>query len=353
MNREVVVTGAGALTPLGATLAETRAAFLAGRRGIGPCRAFDASPFASADAGEVPGFDPRDHFRATKALKVADRRSRLAVAAASMALASAGWHAETGDRLGVLVGTSTFDLQMAKLAAAVFPDAARATQEIPFFAERALSGVTPLWLLTVLPNMASSHVGMQLSASGPNSTIMSDAAAGLQAIGEAADWIRRGECDAALAGGADTIVTPAAFAAAAQDGRGVPPAEGAAMLMLEDAESAGRRGAPVAGRVRGYATATGACAESRAIGAALRESGWTARDIDGVCGPDVDRIDGFDPGARRLSILAAMGDTVAAASPAALAIALGGGFGTRVLCVAPAGIGPAAALAIEMVTQLP
>lgn len=347
--REVAITGAGAVTPLGATLDATRAALAAGRVATGPCRAFDASAFRAPDAGEVPEFDVRSHFRMTKALKVTDRRSRFAVAAAAMALESGAWGARAGDRLGVLVGTSTFDLQVGRLASAVFPDPARATTDIPFFGERILSGVTPLWLLMVLPNMTSSHVGIQLSASGPNSTIMSDEAAGLQALGEASEWIRRGECEAVLAGGADTIVTPAGFAALAQaDAARTPPAEGAAMLLLEDGDGARGRGATIRGWLRGYGTATGPCATSRAIGQALRDSGWAAADIDCVCGGEVAGIEGFRPDARRVSVAGAIGNAAAAGAPASLAVALSAEAGSRLLCLVAEGVGPAAAIAVEV-----
>ena len=351
--RQAVITGAGAVTPLGASLAATRAALLAGRSALAPCRAFDAAGFAVADAGEIgDDFDPRVHFRAPKALKLADRPTRLAVAAAAMALADGGWPEGAGDSLGVALGISSFDLHADKIAAALWPDeAGRAAADIPFMADRVLSGLTPLWLLTMLPNMTSAHVAIQFGATGPNTTVMSDAAAGLQAIGEAAAWVRAGECAAVLAGGTDSMLTPTFFAAREQHGAfgtTPPPAsEAAAVLLVEDAAQAAARAAVALAAIAGYGSATGACAESRAIGAALAESGWTPDAVDCVCARDAEAVRGFRDGVRRVSMGGAMGDAVAANAPVALAAALGGAWGRRVLCVVPADVGPAAALAIE------
>jgi 3-oxoacyl-(acyl-carrier-protein) synthase len=260
-GRRVVVTGIGAVTPFG-DLAETRRALAEGRRAVtGRSRYGGPAP-----AAELRDFDPRPHFRIPKALKLTDRRTQMAVAAASMAMADAG--AGPGgidpDRLGVIVGSSGSDLQAEDLARATADPAHRAAEDIPFFAERILSGLNPLWLLVNLPNMASAHVAIQLDARGPNSTVMTDWIAGAQAIGEGAAWIRSGEADAVLAGGADVGVLPFALASYEQaelfrGDAGVPEpfavSEGAAVLLLEDEEHALRRGARIRAEIAGYASA--------------------------------------------------------------------------------------------------
>ena len=274
-ERRVVVTGIGAVTPLG-DLSATRRALSAGR-----CAVSAGSRFGGGMAtAEVRDFDPRPHFRVPKALKLTDRRTQMAVAAASMAIED-GRAAGGGidpDRLGVVIGSSGSDLQAEELGRATADPAHRAADDIGAFADRILSGLNPLWLLVNLPNMASAHVAIQLDARGPNSTVMTDWIAGVQAIGEGAAWIRAGEADAVLAGGADVGVLPFALASYEQAGLFRPDpslpgtfavSEGAGVLLLEEAAHADRRGARRYGEVRGYASACappddGALAESMA-----------------------------------------------------------------------------------------
>jgi 3-oxoacyl-[acyl-carrier-protein] synthase II len=261
VRRRVVVTGIGAVTPLG-DLSGTRRALAEGRRApTGRSRYGGPAP-----AAEVRDFDARPHFRIPKALKLTDRRTQMAVAAASMAMADAGAGGGGIDpeRLGVVIGSSGSDLQAEDLARATADPEHRAAEDIPFFAERILSGLNPLWLLVNLPNMASAHVAIQLDARGPNSTVMTDWIAGAQAIGEGAGWIRSGEADAVLAGGADVGILPFALASYEQaelfrPDAGLPEpftvSEGAAVLLLEEAEHAARRGARIYGELAGYACA--------------------------------------------------------------------------------------------------
>lgn len=298
-SRRVVITGIGMVTPLGHTFAATVEAL--GRRECATATAtlFDASGFTSDAAAEVKGFDPRPYFRVPKALKVTDRTTQFAVSAAAMALSAAGWPAgaPSGERLGVIIGTSGSDLQAHALAGALEPGApAESVGDMAVFADRMLSHLNPLWLLISLPNMPSAHVAIQLGARGPNSTVMTDGVAGSQAIGEAADWIRGGEADAVLAGGADTAIQPFAFAAFDQAGLLTPsaggkaffvPGEGAAVVLLEEREHALRRGAPIRGELCGYAAASApgssiVDAFSRTISAALHETGWQPRDVGAV-----------------------------------------------------------------------
>ncbi len=290
--RRAVVTGLGAVTPLGATLDATRDALARGESALRPATLFDAAPFGEARAAELLDLDPRRHFRTPKAVKLTDRRTRFAVCAAAMALEDAGYPEDDGsrERLGVLVGTSGSDLLAPDLARAVGPDPeARCARDVPDFARKVLGGLSPLWLLVVLPNMASAHVAIQVGATGPNSAVMTELPAGLSAIAEAADWIARGEADAVLAGGADCGTFGFAYAAFEQAGlfRGALPAggtggdasqpgfvpgEGAAVVLLEEEGSARARGARIRGAVLGGGSAAGERGSAEPLARAVREA---------------------------------------------------------------------------------
>jgi 3-oxoacyl-[acyl-carrier-protein] synthase II len=289
-RRRAVITGVGAITPLGASLQSTIEALAAGRSAVAPATLFDAAGFACPLAAEVRDWDARPSFRAPKALKLTDRPARFAVAAAQMALADAAWpvaDSAAGEDLGVVIGSSGSDLQARDIGRALAGDAGEAVERIDVFADRMLRGLNPLWLLVSLPNMTSAHVAIQVQARGPNSTIMSDWAAGQQAIGEAADWIASGEARAVLAGGADCGVQPFAYAAyeqmglfASDGGARFVPVEGAAMLLVEErgaATAAGRR--PLA-EIAGYAaTSSGDDALAHSLCEAMHRAGWTRGDV--------------------------------------------------------------------------
>jgi len=298
--RRVVVTGLGAVTPLGPTLEATRAAWERGDVAARPATLFDASGFAETRSAEVPGFEPRAHFRVPKALKLTDRKTGFAVAAAGMALSRAGFPEEAREALGVVLGTSGSDLQEKELARAFrrAPEPFEAS-DVPRFASAVLQGLNPLWLLVGLPNMTSAHVAIQLGARGPNSTVMTDWVAGLQAIAEGADWVRAGECDAVLAGGADSGLHPLAYAALEQAGRfggpdGLVPGEGAAVLLLEARDRALARGATVVGEV----IASGSGPDPAALRSrVLAEAGWTEASVSSTDGRELERRAGHLLGA--------------------------------------------------------
>lgn len=257
-ERRAVVTGIGLVTPLGCGLAATTAALSAGRRAVGPGAAGEGPP--GWNFARVPDFDARPYFRVPKAIKLADPRTRMAVAAASMAIAdaAAGENGLDPERLGVIVGTSGSDLQADELGRAMAGEPGRAAEDIAFFSERILSDLNPLWLIVNLPNMVSAHIAIQLDARGPNSVVMSDWVAGLQAIEEGAEWVRSGEADAVLAGGAEAGVLPFVMSSYEQAGRsgaaaegpaGLALADGAAMVLIEDEGRAAARGARIYGEI--------------------------------------------------------------------------------------------------------
>lgn len=260
-HRRVVVTGIGLVTTLGGSSAEIRCRLANGE--VASSRAVPGSP--GLRLATIAGFEARPHFRQPKALKLTDRKTQLAIAAAALAVADAGLAEESArDDWAIVLGCSASDLQSAELARALGPlDPAvpeRAVGDLPFFAERVLGGLNPLWLLINLPNMVGAHVGIQLASHGPNHTLTGDWIAGTQALGEAWLAIAGGERRIALAGGADAPLDPFDLGVLATDPRTaeVSPflvSEGAAVWVLEEREHARRRGARLLGEIRGYGSA--------------------------------------------------------------------------------------------------
>lgn len=325
-----VITGAGSLSACG-DLDATLRAFERDEPALRPADSFDARVFGVTAAGEVPSFDARSWFPNPKALKLTDLRTRLTVAAAGMAVRDSGLSAAQLEAAGVVVGTSGADLQTEDVARALGGLAGGDPREMSHFAPRVLRKLNPLWLLVNLANMASAHVAIALQARGPNSTVTTDAAAGLQAIGEAARWVAGGEAEVVVAGGADTGVLPFAVGALHDSGLTGPdarsvPADGATLFTLESAEHARARGATVLGTVRGYASGCGGDIR-RTMGRACREAGWEPSDVTVMCDAAVftkERSDAkaFVRDAARIDVAHIAGHALAATAPLALAVAL-------------------------------
>jgi len=363
------VTGLGLVTPLGTSLESTLAAMASGASAARRPTLFDPSGFDGTLAAEIPDLDARPWFRAPKALKLTDRQTRLAVIAAVQAAAAAGWSDADADDLGVVIGTSGADLRFDEIAHALVdtdPDAAE--DPVPF-GRAILDGLTPLWGLTVLPNMPSAHVAIQLGARGPNSTVMTGWAAGLQAIAEAALWIEDGEAERVLAGGADSSLQRFAFACLNQAGmlndRGrFLPGEGAGVLAIESAASARARGARIAGWIVGAASGAAAMDDFeetlvRSIESTLAATDWMPASVDLV-----DNAGGGFPGSDGL-VAAALervferraqaivrdssqaGHALGAAGAIASVLALASGHWSRALIISCDPSGAAAVLALR------
>ncbi len=295
-NTRVVITGIGMVTPLGDNFPDTVAALERRESAKESVVSIEGSS-QPLRVIQIESFQPRQHFRVPKALKLANRRTELAVAAATMAIENAGLSETSleGLRHEVLIGCSSSDLRIEELAQAVGydPDGKAATN-IPFFSQRILDGLNPLWLLTHLPNMVSAHVAIQLEATGPNSTLMTSGVAGQQAIGEGFRSIQSGETDVVLAGGADSGVSLFDIACFARDGLfstqsdviHLAAAEGSAVLVLENYVHAKERGARFFCEIRSHAdcgpTAQGAIDSTilRSIHAVLEESDWRGHEVD-------------------------------------------------------------------------
>jgi 3-oxoacyl-[acyl-carrier-protein] synthase II len=204
-DQRVVITGVGAITPLGLTMTEAWAGLLAGRSGVGPITQFDATPLLTRIAGEIRGFEPGKYMNPKEARRIA-RCSQLAIATVKETLADAGlpqqFGAEgEGERVGVLVGTAVGGLE-------------RASAEIEaFHVHRRPEKVGPFAGASILPNMPAHHVSHAIQALGPNSTIATACATGTQAIGEGAEFIRRQAADVMICGGVESLIQDFTIAA--------------------------------------------------------------------------------------------------------------------------------------------
>ena len=262
----VVITGMGAVTPLGLTVRETWENMLAGKSGIATIQRFDASALPTRIAGEVKGFDPTDHLSSKEARRMA-RCSHLAVAAAQEALADAGLPTPVadGERTGTVIGVGMGGLDWA-------------IEHSRKFWKQGLRGISPFALVSSLPNMPAYHISLMAGAMGPITTPVAACATGSQAIGEGTDMIRHGRADVILAGGAEGLVIDVAMMGFAvmgalsqrndeperasrpfdKDRDGFVFAEGAGVLVLERLEYALARGANIYAEVLGYASAADA-----------------------------------------------------------------------------------------------
>ena len=257
--RRVVVTGLGAVTPLGNDWRSTWDAAVAGRSGIDFIRSFDASEFPVRIAAEVKDFDPAGVVGPKEARRL-DRYVLLSVAAATEAAADASLDgAYEPGRVGVLFGSAIGGI-------------ATIAEQHTLLVERGHDRVSPYFIPSVLVDAASGQIAIALGARGVNYAPVSACATGSTAVGEAAAVIRRGDADVIYAGGCEAAVTPlilAGFCAmrglAAEEEH--PPrasrpfdatregfviGEGAAVLVLEELEGAQARGAHIYAEVIGY-----------------------------------------------------------------------------------------------------
>jgi 3-oxoacyl-[acyl-carrier-protein] synthase II len=258
--RRVVVTGLGAVTPIGADAPSTWRAAVAGESGIDFIRSFDASGYPVRIAAEVKDFDPTQ-VASPKDARRLDRNVLLSLGAAREAVADAGLDgAYAPNRVGILFGTAIGGFL-------------GIMEQADVLRERGPERVAPTFIPNVLVDTASGQLAIALGFRGPNYAPVSACATGSTAVGEAAELIKRGDADAVLAGGAEACLHPlilAGFCAmrglAAEDEypprasrpfdatrAGFVMGEGACVLVLEELEAAERRGATVYAEVLGYA----------------------------------------------------------------------------------------------------
>ncbi len=211
--RRVVVTGLGIVAPNGIGKDAFWEACASGRSGVRPIASFDPTGYPVGIAAEVPEFDMTPHIPAEhrKSLKIMGRAARFGVTAASQAVKDSGLdlNREDPERIGVVMGTGLVPINLPEIApllsAASDPDGQWNLEKI---GRAGTQSLFPLWILKYLPNMTAAHISLIHNAQGPNSTITTACAAGTQAVGEAFRLIGRGDCDLALAGGADSRIDP-------------------------------------------------------------------------------------------------------------------------------------------------
>lgn len=296
--RRVVVTGLGAVTPLGVGVGPTWEAILAGRSGVGRITKFDPSDFPTTIAAEVKAFVPED-FVDRKEIKRMDPFIHLAMASTHFAMADSGLAIDEGlaPRVGVYMGSGLGGLTTLER----FHQA---------YLEEGVRKISPFFIPMLISNLAPGHIAIRYGAKGPNITTTTACAASSHAIGEGVLAIRRGVCDAVIAGGSEATITPMGLggfcAMKALSTRNGDPArasrpfdkerdgfvmgEGAAMLILEELEFARKRGAKIYAELCGYgatgdafhvtAPAPGGEGAVRCMRAALSDARVSPEEVD-------------------------------------------------------------------------
>jgi len=292
-RKRVVVTGLGAITPIGNTLNEYWDGLMSGRNGIAPITLFDASRHDCRFAGEVKGFDPLLYLDRKEAKRM-DRFSQFAVAASKQAIADAKFVIDdlNAEQVGVLIGTGIGGLK-------VLED----QQEV--YLTKGPDRCSPFMIPMMIANMAAGLTAIHLGAKGPNSCSVTACAAGSNAIGDAFRLIQRGYAQAMICGGTEAAVTPLSFAGFAackalstrnddpthasrpfdKDRDGFVMGEGVGILVLEELEYALARGARIYAEIVGYgmtcdayhmtSPVPGGEGAARAISLALKDAGLT------------------------------------------------------------------------------
>ena len=299
MKKRVVVTGLGIVSPLGLGVEANREALFEGRSGVDYITRFiPADDFPVKIAGEVKGFDPKDHID-HKDIKKMDRFIHYAIACTKMAMDESGLEINdsNAERVGVIVGVGLGGLP----AIEKYHD---------IYKEKGVKKITPFFIPMLIANLASGHVSILTGAKGPNSCVVTACATGTHSIGEAARLIQYGDADVMIAGGTESVITPLCVggfnAAKALSHRNEDPqsasrpfdkdrdgfviGEGCGVLILEELEHAKKRRASIHGEIVGYAlngdahhiTATAPEGEgaARCMNLALNNAGVNKEDVD-------------------------------------------------------------------------
>ncbi len=262
MKRRVVVTGLGAITPVGNDVATTWRSLIEGKSGTAPITKFDATNFPVRFAAEVKGFDALNYMDRKEA-KRADQYTQYAVAAARQAMEDAGLADGTNgrdpDRIGVIIGSGIGGLKSFE-------------EQHDIYRERGAGKISPFFIPMFIADIAAGIVSMRFNAKGPNYATVSACATSAHAIGDAFRTIQYGDADIMITGGAEATVTPMAIGGFANmkalSERNDSPAtasrpfdatrdgfvmgEGAGILILEEVEHALNRGARIYAEIVGY-----------------------------------------------------------------------------------------------------
>jgi 3-oxoacyl-[acyl-carrier-protein] synthase II len=262
MRKRVVITGAGAVSPLGNTLPETWVALAAGKSGAAPITSFDASKLKTHFAAEVKGFDASQSLGPREARRL-DRFAQFAIVSTLEAVEQAGLQVtdDNRDRIGVLIGSGIGGVHTLY-------------EQLEIFNERGPDRVSPFLVPMMISDSAAGNVAIRLGMRGPNLALATACATGSNAIGEAGEMIRRGAADVMVAGASEAAIVPVAMAGlnamTALSTRNDNPAgasrpfdknrdgfliaEGGAVVVLESLEYAQARGAKILCELTGYGT---------------------------------------------------------------------------------------------------
>ncbi len=293
IRKRVVVTGVGAITPIGNTPAEYWEGLVSGRNGISEITLFDASQHACRIAGEVKNYDPHDYMDRKEAKRM-DRFSQFAVSAAKQALADARLTINdlNAEQIGVIIGSGIGGLKVME-------------EQQTIYLNRGPDRCSPFMIPMMIANMAAGLTAIHTGAKGPNSCSVTACAAGSNSIGDAFRLIQGGYAQAMICGGAEAAITPlslAGFAACKalsfrnddpahasrpfdKDRDGFVMGEGSGILVLEEMQHAISRGARIYAEIVGYgmtcdayhitSPVPGGEGAARAIQLALKDSGIT------------------------------------------------------------------------------
>ena len=260
MKKRVVITGVGAITPIGNDAKAFWEALLAGKSGIGAITRFDAGEYDAKIAGEVRGFDPTEFIDKKEARRM-DRFAQFAIAAARMALADSGMDLEKEDRtrIGSFVGSGIGGMETLH-------------DQYKTLFEKGPNRISPFFIPMMIANMAAGQVSIALRLQGPSSCVVTACATGTNCIGDAMRVIQRGDADAMVAGGTEASISPAAIAGFCamkalstrneapekasrpfeKDRDGFVMGEGSGIVVLESLEHALARGARIYAELAGY-----------------------------------------------------------------------------------------------------
>ena len=296
--KRVCITGIGAVTPIGNNAGEFWASIKKGVCGVDKVTAFDTENYKCQIAAEVKDFNAEDYIDKKEARKM-DRYTQFGVVAASEAFEMSGLNMENEDpwRIGVITGSGIGGM-------------ATLEDQSKMLFERGPGRVSPFFVPMMISNILAAQVAIKYGLRGANENVVAACASGTNAIGNAYNIIKRGECDAILAGGAEAAITPLSFAGfcsmkamstnnddpksasrpfdAERDG--FVMGEGAGFLMLEEYEHAKKRGANIICEVVGYGITNdayhitspipGGEGGAKAMELAIRSAGITPKDID-------------------------------------------------------------------------
>jgi 3-oxoacyl-[acyl-carrier-protein] synthase II len=298
VRKRVVVTGLGCISPLGNDVPSLWDNLIKGQSGVGLITHYDTSEHKCKIAAEVKGFDPATLFGSREARRM-DRVTQFALAATLQAVQQSGLQINDAnrDRIGVVIGTGIGGLSTLY-------------EQMLVFSERGPSRVSPFLVPMMLPDSSAGMVAIQLGVRGPNMAVVTACATGTNAVGEAAEIIRRGRADVVLAGGSEAAIIPIAMAGLSVmtalssrnddpqgasrpfdlDRDGFVMGEGAAILVLESLEHAQARRAHILAELSGYgstndayhisAPAENGAGAMRCIRVALEDAGLERMNID-------------------------------------------------------------------------